>query len=156
MFVLLVTILASSCKKDEVTNNFKCKVNGELWRPRNSDLKYGHDAEVHLIDEGKTFFVSAYQEGTRQTISFAIFLENEVRPGSHILNGIKNTAEYEDKSKNIKCTSQLGYTGKLQILTLDKKTKRVRGTFSFKAVDNNTKVVADISEGEFNLVYNTY
>jgi len=154
--MLLVSVMAGSCKKDKVNNNFKCKVNGEVWRPSNTDLKYGHEAEAHLIDEGKTFFVSAYQEGSRQTISFAIFLEGEVRPGNYNIDGIKNTADYGDKSKNLKYTAQSGYTGALQILTLDKGTKTVTGKFSFKALENDTKAVVDISEGEFNLIYNTY
>lgn len=156
IIVLLVSVLAGSCKKEEVNNNFKCKVNGEVWRPRNTDLKYGHEAEAHLIDEGKTFFVSAYQEGTRQTISFAIFLEGEVALGNYNLNGLKNTADYEDKSINLKFTAQSGYTGILQILTLDKATKTVTGKFSFKALENNTKAVVDISGGEFDLIYTTY
>lgn len=156
MFMLLVSILAGSCKKDELNDNFKCKVNGEVWRPRNTDIKNSHEAEAHLIDEGKTFFVSAYQEGTRQTISFAIFLQGEITPGNFNLNGVKNTADYEDKSKSLKFNAQSGYTGTLQILTLDKATKTVIGKFSFKALENNTKAVVDISEGEFNLIYTTY
>lgn len=156
VFILLISVLAGSCKKDKVENNFKCKVSGVVWRPSNTDLKYGKEAEAHLIDEGKTFFVSAYQEGSRQTISFAIFLDGEVAPGNYNLNGIKNTADYEDKGANLKFTAQSGYIGTLQILTLDKAARTVTGKFSFKALENNSKAVVDIAEGEFNLIYNTY
>lgn len=103
--MLTVVALAAGCKKDnKVENNFKCKVNGETWRPRNTDLKYGHEAEAHLIDDGKTFFVSAYQENSRQTISFAIFLDGEVAPGTYYLTGAKNTAEYHDEGRDLKFT----------------------------------------------------
>ncbi len=154
--MLLVSLLAIRCKKDKASNNFKCRVNGEVWRPRNTDLKYSGEAEAHLIDEGKTFFVSAYQEGSRQTISFNILLEREVGIGTYSLTGIKNSAAYDDAAKDLKFTVQTGYTGTLQILTLDKRTQTVTGRFSFKALENNTKAVATITEGEFNLVYKTY
>lgn len=156
VFVLLVSVLIGSCKKDKVENNFKCKVNGVIWRPGNSDLKYGKEAEAHLIDGGKTFFVSAYQQGSRQTISFAIFLEGKVVSGNYNLNGVKNIADYQDNNENLKFTAQSGYTGTLQILTLDEQAKIVTGRFSFKALENNTKAVVDISDGEFDLVYKTY
>jgi len=44
----------------------------------------------------------------------------------------------------------------LQIIALDKTNKTVMGKFSFKALKNRSKAIADISEGEFNLVYQTY
>lgn len=154
--MLLLSLLVISCKKDKASNNFKCKVNGEVWRPSNTDLKYSGEAEAHLIDEGKTFFVSAYQQGSRQTISFALLLEREVRVGDYSLTGIKNSAAYDDAAKDLKFTVQPGYTGTLQILTLDKRTQTVTGRFSFKALENDTKAVVAITEGEFNLVYKTY
>jgi hypothetical protein len=153
---LLVTVLAGACKKDELNDNFKCKVNGQVWRPSNTDIKYGHEAEAHLIDDGKTFFVAAYQENSRQVISFAIFLDSEVVPGTYNLPGLKNSADYEDKSQNLKFTAQPGYSGTLQILSLDRAKKTVTGRFSFKALEGNTKAVVDISEGEFSLQYFPY
>jgi hypothetical protein len=155
--MFLVTVLASGCKKyDELNYNFICKVNGDIWRPLSTDWKFGSEAEAHLIDDGKTFFVAAYQAGTRQIISFAIFLDRDVTTGTYYFPGTRNSAGLDDNGRNLSFTSQKGYTGTLQILTLDKEKTTVTGKFSFRALESNTKAEIKITEGKFNLKYVPY
>lgn len=156
--LLLYALLAfNSCEKQDRSNDrFVCNVNGKTWKPANSDLKYGRDVSAHLIDEGKTFYLDAYQEVTRQTVSLSIMLDREVSPGIYTLEAGKQTAEFMDAGKGLKFKTQIGSTGTLEILKLDKATNTVQGRFSFIAKEQSTAATADITNGNFKLQYTNY
>lgn len=156
VLLLLVTCFVGCKKGDKITDNFKCKVNGKVWRPANNDFKYGHAAEAHLIDDGNTFFVTAYQEGSRQSITISIFLGIAIEPGTYYFKNSNNSAVLVDPSNDLKFVTQQGYDGSLEIVSLDKVSKTVTGRFSFKALDNETNGVAEVTDGQFNLQYYTY
>ncbi len=156
--LLLYALLAfSSCKKEDRSNErLLCKVNGKTWKPADSDPKYGRDVSAHLIDEGKIFYLDAYQEGTRQTVSLSLLLDREVSQGIYTLDGGKQTAEFLDAGKGLKFRTQTGYTGTLEILKLDKATNTAQGRFSFTAKEQSTAATAEITEGSFKLQYTNY
>ena len=155
LFLLIFSI--EGCKKDsEIMDDFKCKVNGKIWKPYSTDLKYGRTLDAHLIDDGKTFFIAAYQENTRQSISFSIFLDANVTIGTYNFNSTKNSADFYDTPNGLKYITQSGNNGTLKIISLDKTNKTVTGEFSFRALDTSTNSSVDITDGQFNIKYKTY
>ncbi|QPH39002.1 DUF6252 family protein [Pedobacter endophyticus] len=156
VLLFVITCFAGCKKDDKITDNFKCKVNGKVWRPGNTDFKYGHAAEAHLIDDGKTFFVTAYQEGSRQSITISIFLGTNVEPGTYYFKNSTHSAVLVDPSNDLKFVTQQGYDGSIEIVSLDKGSKTVTGRFSFKALDTETNNVAEVTDGQFNLQYYPY
>ena len=154
---LLALIIGASCKKDtkEINHNFFCKLNGKKWYPNtNGDWKL-KEAEAHLTDNGSSLFIKAANRKSLEDIGIAIYTPNvKIVVGTYSLNNIQTPFGYYDKNEfKGEYRTQAGYEGVLEIIKIDKTTKRISGRFYFNAYNDTTSDNVSITEGEFNLEY---
>ena len=158
LVIILFSCLALqiACKKSnsEPDPGFQCKLNGKTWRPYNDDFK-SSEAEIHLLNNGESIFIQASNSRSREAFGIGIYSPGKpITPGKYILDRKTDfRGFYERRTTQELFYTGSGYEGVLEILKIDKVKSRISGTFYFKAYNETSKSMVDITKGKFNLEY---
>ena len=154
---IIIFLTSASCKKDEIDTGFTCKVNGVRWRPFVDDFKL-QETQCHFTNNNEELFVFARNTNKNEAIGFVIYTQ-----GIKILIGKYNLDQkqimrgfFDERIPGQEFRTGNGYSGILEIKSIDEINKRMIGTFYFSAFNETTKQKVEITSGTFNLRYVNY
>lgn len=156
--VFMLALAFTSCSKETVNgpdldldndNNelfFSCKVDGQLFRITGDLRAYGVNDEESYLMYGNEW------DGENFGRSIYISLDKNLGKGTHALDGDNNYAIISDPNGDAYATYWGDGSGQV---TIEERTPTmVKGTFSFKAANSdNETIVADVTEGKFNVKF---
>lgn len=152
-FLMLTTIFVSaSCNKDPkpIGDYIRCKVDGQTYTPDNC-------ANCNVCRVlGDTIFILGANRGL-EAILIGITDKSGISIKSYVLNSnVTNGGTYKNSTTtNDRFDTDLSRMGILNILMLDKNSKKISGTFYFQAYNPIQNKIVNITEGEFRLSYTT-
>jgi len=169
LLIIGIFILAVSCKKENINPEpehkdiFQCKVNGELWKPTGEDGFFGFDKILDVYFDN-TFLnaisISAKriindQDGNNledQKMNIGIGLNNPEQD-SIFLIGLGNIySDFLHCGRYYRDTTFIS-ENKLILQPIDTINKIIKGSFNFKAVNQDCQDTIYVSEGFFKLKY---
>ncbi|TAG99762.1 MAG: hypothetical protein EAZ15_10650 [Sphingobacteriales bacterium] len=156
-FCILFTSV--SCKKSNALKygGFSCKVNGQLWEPYVDDFKL-QPTECTITQEGKSIFIRATNTKKRERIVLLVSGTNKIiTVGKFALNSKSGLVGYfYNVALQKEFTTGSGYVGEIDILKIDKGTKKISGKFYFNCYKTENNETLSITDGEFNIKYLEY
>ncbi|WP_069660107.1 DUF6252 family protein [Arcticibacter eurypsychrophilus] len=157
LFACLTLYLACKKSNNEPDSGFKCKLNGKTWRPYNDDFK-SQEAEIHLLNNGQEIFIRASNSRSREGVGIGVYTPGIlIVPGKYTLKSKTHfSGSYYRDATHESFYTQSGYEGVLEILKIDTIKSRISGTFYFKAYDETSKSMVDVTNGEFDLAFVRY
>lgn len=154
---LCILLTAVSCQKSNALKygGFSCKVNGRLWEPYTNDFKL-QPTECIISQEGKSISIRARNTNKNEHISILVnSLDNVITEGKYLLNSDRYFWGSYDKPFGDFITGN-GYEGEIEIIKIDRVTKKMTGKFFFNCNDKQTNETVNVTQGEFNLRYYVY
>jgi hypothetical protein len=156
---LCILITSVSCKKSNALKygGFSCKVNGELWQPYTNDFKL-QPTNCDITENGQTVVIKATNTNKRERFALMVSGTNKViTEGKYILNSKSYMVGYFYNSATLKeFTTGNGYDGEIEIIKIDRSTKKITGKFYFNCHNTENNETLNITEGEFNIGYLEY
>ena len=144
-------MFATSCKKEHLPEYyFKCKVNGQEYRPNNC----ANCTQAKILQD--TILIIGGNRGF-ETLGIGINDGRGIKVGNYLLNenlGRKGDYKFSTTPNDRYYTDSL-HTGLLSISMLDSQKKIIVGTFLFQAYNPLQDKKVWVSEGKFRLQYKT-
>lgn len=158
----LVTLF--SCSKDRLTketqkgaNTFSCKIDGIVFKPSEEGTSWSGANSLTVSNSqfnGFTLNARKFSTSTSLPVNVLIRLPylNSTGPYSLTINGY---GEYEvDYSMAPVYRTNNIHTGSVNITRCDTINQIYSGTFYFKAIDDNTGKIVNITDGRFDVKRN--
>lgn len=150
-------LTSASCKKDEIDTGFTCKVNDNRWLPFANDFKL-QETECHFTNNNEELFVFARNTNRNEAIGFGIYTQGiKIQTGKYNLDQKQiMRGFFDERIPGQEFRTGNGYSGILEIKSIDETNKRMTGTFYFDAYNETTKQTVKITSGTYNLKYVNY
>lgn len=163
LLIFAVYLLCSSfsCSKDKLTkatqegaNTFSCKVDGKVFLPSKEGTSWS-GAKPLLVSNssfnGFTLMGVIFSTSLEPTQYVLIRLPYLTKPNNYTLN----TSAYGEYKINYgggpTYLTNSTYTGKVNVTRCDTVNQIYSGTFSFTAIDDNTKKTVSVTDGRFDV-----
>lgn len=153
LFLIIATIfIAASCNKEHkpIGDFAWCKVDGQRYEPDG----WPNKNVCRIIRD--TIFTFGISRGW-ESIGIALHDSNGISVKTYKLsNALSGNASYDNSvAVDDIFRTDPNHTGILTITYLDRVSKRIEGTFSFKAFNPVQNKMVIVSDGEFRLPYTT-
>lgn len=161
-FIIIFLLSISSCTKDKLPkatesgkNTFGCKIDGNVFLPSEEGSSWVGARPIIVSNsrfDGFVLRARKFSTSTSTPVNVVIALPYLITTGTYTLATF-GYGEYKlDYAPNgpIYRTNQT-YTGTVTITRCDTVNRIYSGTFSFKALDENTTKIVNVTDGRFDV-----
>ena len=157
-FIAIALLGITACKRKTIeTFYFSCYINGQYFEPEKQQGLGEYPITAKLLNDDILLDISA-GKGVK-SVSLGVFDTTKIREQEYFLSmnkGWYSRALYKSSLAANHYETDSIFTGKVNIIQLDKANMIVAGTFHFTGYNAETKDTVHITDGKFKLKYDLH